>query len=819
MTTNGPLRPGDLVVHRFNSDLGPGRVEEAAGRHVTIAFPKTSSRLTFAAADTALVPLVLRPGARVRLEAGGREARVAARLEPGHAGERPLYRLDDGAIVAAPEIWPLEAPSDPVERLKALDAGGLGHFRNRLDGLRLARLRQARGLGSFLGGRIVLFPHQLHVAERATARDPVRWLLADEVGLGKTVEACLILSRLLRTERADRTVIVAPATLTVQWLGELYRKFHQTFVLLDARRRADVERELGRGFNVFDAHRRAVIALEDLAADARLADAAVRAGTDLLVVDEAHRLERPRGGAGNDAYRAVAPIARAAEHVLLLSATPLEADTHGFFRLLELARPDAYTSEAEFLAALEAGRPLPPCTSATRRIDMGGIPPRVPLPVDADDDRVAWLAREARRWAPGGDDEGKALVFCHDLPALTALKTRLEADTGRRVALFHEELTPERGDLEVADFRRPEGPTLLLSTECGGEGRNFEFCRRLVLFDLPRDPAQVEQRIGRLDRVTRRRPIEIVYFRPRGGFEAELVRLYEGIGLFEQPLGGLERSLRGVELEIRKAEKGWSAGRRLAHDALVREVRAAAEARERGVYHHLHAGGYHQGLAAGILSRVPPTLDAQMERFVIDACDLFGFDTAEKAGARTWYVEFGTGALIDHLPGVPGDARFLGTFDRAEAVAREELDFFASGHPLVEALFGELHDGPRGRVALLDVPGAGQPGLGLLAIGSVSGRPPAGAVPLVAHEPDGPLVALAVDLEGRPRPEWARVVLSQAQAGALRALARDQWLAGLADGGFIEDDHDWPDLCQAQLADVVGKLQRLEAVAAFRLRP
>jgi ATP-dependent helicase HepA len=843
--TSGPLRVGDLIVHRFNPDLGPGRVESFAGRHVIVAFPKTQARLTLAAADAALVPLRLHPGTRVRVEKTGGEARIAARLDPTSAGERPLYRLDDGVVVAAPEIWPLEAPADPVERLKALDADGLGHFRNRLDGLRLERTRQARGLGSFLGGRIALYPHQLHVAERATARDPVRWLLADEVGLGKTVEACLILSRLLRTERADRALVVAPATLTVQWLGELYRKFHQTFVLLDAKRRADVAREMGPGFNPFDAHRRAVVALEDLAADPRLAAAGARAGTDLLVIDEAHRLERRRGGAGNPAYRAVAPLARASEHVLLLSATPLEADTHGFLRLLELLRPEAYTSEDEFTAALAAGRPLPPCTSATRRADMGGIPPRVPLPVGVHDEeeRVAWLALQARRWAPrsglpgapdslrrarrggsGGrdhgvppldDDEGKALVFCHALPTLTALKARLEADTGRRVAIFHEELTPERGDLEVADFRRPEGPTLLLSTECGGEGRNFEFCRRLVLFDLPRDPAQVEQRIGRLDRVTRRRPIEIVYFRPAAGFEAELVRLYEDIGLFRQPLGGLERSLRDVELEIRKTEKGWGAGRRLAHAALVAEVRAAVEARERAVYHHLHADGYHEGLAAGILSRVPPELDAQMERFVIDACDLFGFDRAEKAGQRAWCVEFGSGALVDGLPGVSGGTRFLGTFDRDEAVAREELEFFASGHPLVEALFGELHDGPRGRVALFELPGAGRRGLGLLAIGSISGRPPHGAVPLVAHEPDGPLVALLVDLDGQVRPEWARLVL--AQAGKLRPLAREDWLAGLADAGVVEDEHGWPDLCQSRLAGAAGALQRLEAVAAVRL--
>lgn len=836
-------RTGDLVVHRFNVELGPGRVEGLAGRHVTIVFPKTQARLTFAAADAALQPLLLEPGARVRVEATGREARVVERLDRDAPDGGPRYRLDDGALVAARAVWPEQAPQGPVERLKALDADGPAALANRLDGLRLTRTRQARGLGSFLGGRIALFPHQLHVAERATASDPVRWLLADEVGLGKTIEACLILSRLLRTERADRALVVAPATLTVQWLGELYRKFHQTFVLLDAERRQAVEGEMGRGFNPFDAHRRAVIALEDLESDPRLVEAAVRAGTDLLVVDEAHRLERRRGDRGNAAYRAIAPLARASEHVLLLSATPLEADTHGFFRLLELLRPDAYASEDEFTAALEAGRPLPPCTSASRRVDIGGVPPRVPRPVDVGDEadaRAAWLARAARAWGaatarpaapdpprragrggPGARDHGvppldeeKALVFVHDLPALGALKSRLEADTGRRVAIFHEALPADRRDLEVADFRRPEGPTLLISTECGGEGRNFEFCRRLVLFDLPRDPAQVEQRIGRLDRVTRRRPIEIVYFRPAGGFEAELVRLYEEIGLFREPLGGLERSLRHVEREIRKAELGWGAGRGLARERLVAEVRAAALAREVAVYHHLHAAGYRAEHAAELLARVPASLDADLERFVTGACELLGFEAVEKPGARTWYVEFGAGALVDSLAGLPGGSRFLGTFDREEAVAREELDFFASGHALVEALFADLADGPRGRVALIDVPGAKAAALGVLLVAAAE-PPPAGAVPLLAHEPRGPLFALALDLEGRAHPEWAERLLAQRESW--RPLSREEWLAATERDDDAGGEVEWPETCAA-LLDRLGDV-RVEALAAFRLRP
>ena len=794
---------GDLAFHRINLDLGPGRVEKVEGRHVTLLFRRSGNRLTFNAGDRALEPLPFVAGAAARLDPGDEPVTVGEAVGAGR------FRLKDGRVVEARDLWPADRRPEPLERLGLLDVDPAGHFVNRLDALELERVRQAGGLGSFLGGRIELFPHQLHVAERAAASDPVRWLLADEVGLGKTIEACLVLARLLRTGRAERALVVAPSTLTVQWLGELWRKFHQVFVLLDAERRADVTRELGKVFNPFEAHARMVIALEDLVSEPALARKAAAARLDVLVVDEAHRLERRRGHPGSPAYRAVAPIAAATRHALLLSATPLEADVHGFFRLLELLRPEAYGSEDEFVAALEAGRPLPPCTSATRRVDMGGIPPRVPLPVDleatpahaglsgrddedARDPRVVWLAAAARTWVRGGKGEGKALVFVHDRSTLQSLKTRLEAATGRRVAIFHEDLATDRRDLEVAEFRRPEGPTLLISTECGGEGRNFEFCRRLVLFDLPRDPAQVEQRIGRLDRVTRRRPIEIVYFRPPGGFEAELVSLYEDIGLLRQPLGGLERTLGRIADEIRKGEVLFAKeGVPLPRERLVAEIRADVVARERAVFHHLHQAGYEKAFAQEILARVPPDLDALHERFVVDASDLLGLDTAEKAGVRAWYFELGGHTVVDSLPGVPGGTRFLGSFDRAEAVLRDELEYFASGHPFVEGLLLELEDGTRGRAAFLELPGPGPAAFGFLALLAKDGR----------------VRAETVDTSGRSRPEWTRLLLEHRRD--LRPRNAGEWES------LLPATLDWPAAARAAVR-ALGPAVR--AVAGVCLR-
>ncbi|MEM1202132.1 MAG: SNF2-related protein [Acidobacteriota bacterium] len=838
--------PGDRVSHRNNPELGPGLVIDRDPRRVTVLFPEKGETLQIAARSDALVALELRVGGRARVEDTGEVVLV-------DAVDGDVCVLGDGRELPVRGLWPLPDEETLVQRLARGDVDAPEDFKNRLDGLRLARLRRADGLGSFLGGRVHLFPHQLYVAEQATAaleHGPVRWLLADEVGLGKTVEACLVMNRLIHTGEAERTLVVVPETLALQWLGELWRKYHQVFVLLDDKRLSDVESEHGRGFNPFDVHRRVIVSLERLAEDRRLVEQAVEAGIDLLVVDEAHHLRRRPGHPGNPAYRAVRPLTELGRHVLLLSATPLEDDAHGFFRLLQLLRPDDLPEETPFGELLERREPLPPCTSATRRQDIGGLPPRTPVPVEIDDaegwgalgelvrlqrarpaedalarrrkaesvwralaspaaltatsiaapvpaevldlagrrdPRQRWLAEQALGWARRRQ---KTLVFVAHRETLNALRTALEAGGRTGVGVFHEELSPERRDLEVARFRLPEGPSILISTECGGEGRNFEFCHRLVLFDLPWNPAVVEQRIGRLDRIGRTRPTEIVYFRPPDGFGRVLVDLYEAIGIFRESLGGLVRGLRHVDravsdLAIADVEPSL--------DALQGVLKEAKEARDRvheAAYHELHRDPYHRDLAPGILERVPESLDSLTEAVVMRAAARFGFGCEEQTGPRCWLVEYGSHALLDHLPGVPEGSRFRGTFDREHAVANETLDFFASGHPLVEGILAELGDGPRGRVALLQVRGESEM-FGLLAVFRSSG--------------DQGLELWAVDGKGERLPEiearFAGRDLTTEPVDAKRWTGQPSWPKGIR-----------------RLARALPSDRQPLALAAFRVR-
>jgi len=789
-------KTGDRIRHRFNPDLGPGLVLSIEGRTLVVRFPDTETSLRFAADSDAIEPLRMRPGDRAMIVESEESVVVAEHAPDGQV------RLADGRQLDAGALWPLQVAEPLVERLVRGEIDPLDAFSLRLDALHLAAIREADGLGSFLGGRIRLFPHQLYAAERATRADPVRWLLADEVGLGKTVEACLVLNHLLQTGRADRALVVAPETLTVQWLGELWRKYHQVFALLDEPRLQDVERVYGAGFNPFEAHPRAVVGLEFLRDRPWLTEAAVEAGIDLLIVDEAHHLRRPPGHPGSPEYRAVRPIAAAGKHVLLLTATPLEEDAFGFFRLLQLLRPEEFPEDRLIAERLDRGDPLPPCTSATRRVDVGGLPPRQSVAVDlgtdpgwkdhdeleqwieglpapdaaarrrklrrmrrclasgaaleallgphdkaaeelakraaSRDPRIDWLVEQAPAWRQAGD---RTLVFAAHRETLDAIRNAMSQRAHMRVGIFHEDLSPGQRDIEVAQFRLPSGPSMLVSTECGGEGRNFEFCTRLVLFDLPWNPMAVEQRIGRLDRIGREIPVEIVFFRPHSALGRAVADLYDELGLFRRPMAGLERELSGVEAAIEElALSGGDGGTDLRE--VTRLADRAYERIQEAAQHELHRDPYRPEMAESILARIPEELEDLMREVVLSFAEVADLKVDEHRGGTRYSIELGHRSLVHGLPGVPAGSDFLGTFDREEALRDESSDFFASGHVLVEGVMAHMEDSPIGTVSLLHLSKRDESGLGLLAIYK-----------------NGPqFEAVAVDTDGRRRPDWAALL-------------------------------------------------------------
>jgi ATP-dependent helicase HepA len=281
-----------------------------------------------------------------------------------------------------------------------------------------------------------------------------------------------------------------------------------------------------------------------------------------------------------------------------------------------------------------------------------------------------------------------------------------------------------------------------------------------VLFDLPWKPTVVEQRIGRLDRIGRRDPVEIVYFRPDTGIATDVVRIYEALGVFREPLAGLEPQLAHVEdtlSEIAVDPDGTLTDERL--EQLIADARAARTRIQAAAYHELHRDPYHAGMAEQILARVPADLDAVVEDAVVTACVRLGFKVDRMRGRRKFAIEFGNEAIVDSLPGVSGGSSFVGTFDREEAVQDELIDFFASGHSLVEGLLAHVEDSPAGRVGRLE-----------LAIG-----PETGEGILVIYKDGSQIEVLAFDAAGRRRPTWAAAFDKRPlPARALRGERGDQ---------------------------------------------
>jgi ATP-dependent helicase HepA len=387
----------------------------------------------------------------------------------------------------------------------------------------------------------------------------------------------------------------------VQWLGELWRKYHQVFTLLDTPRLADFARDFGAGFNPFDAHRRAVVALETLVERPELARQAAAAGIDLLVVDEAQRLRRRPGHPGEPEYRAIAPIAALGRHVLLLSATPLEDDAHGFFRLLRLLRPDNFRAAGR-RARLASGVPLPPCTSSTRRVDIGNLrracrsrstspqggvhtlsagrafqarlaPATVPTrlwPLGA-----RWIA-SGRRWPPvrrsgrARSDETElrgTRTWIAPIRALPGWRRRpprrrptrrrgvrrrtdardaARADAKRlATGVFHEALPVAARPMAGSGRRRA---SLLVSTEAGGEPATS--VHRLVLYDLR--GSQRRWAAHQAPRSHRRRmPVDVVYSVPPPASAPTSSGCSSGSGVFRQPVASVGAAARRATLENR----------------------------------------------------------------------------------------------------------------------------------------------------------------------------------------------------------------------------------------------------------------------------
>ncbi len=224
---------------------------------------------------------------------------------------------------------------------------------------RVAAARVAEGLAEDvllapLEGGVIPLPHQLLALSKAMAGDRVRYLFADEVGLGKTIEAGLVIRELKLRGLVKRVLVVAPKGLVAQWVQEMRTHFHEQFQLLSPSDFSAI-RHLVADDNIWRQFDQVVCPLDSVKPierrrgwnqerverhnQERIGDL-IAAGWDLIIVDESHRL----GGSADTVarYKLGKALAEAAPYLLLLSATPHQGKTESFFRLMSLLDQDAF---------------------------------------------------------------------------------------------------------------------------------------------------------------------------------------------------------------------------------------------------------------------------------------------------------------------------------------------------------------------------------------------------------------------------------------------------------------------------------------------
>ena len=283
------FHPGQRWVSNTESELGLGVVLQVAHRRVSISFPAAGENRTYAIDNAPLSRVHYEIGQQVQNTDG--RSMLISEIEEHNGCFIYLGSDEDDAIMVLPELEldSFVQFSKPQDRLFAGQVDRNHAFQLRLETFRHFRQVQQSPVAGLMGGRIELLPHQLYIADKTARRYAPRVLLADEVGLGKTIEAGLVIHQQLLTGRASRVLIAVPDSLVHQWLVEMLRRFNLFFTIIDEERCLALV-ESGTE-NPFDSAQLVLCSVSFLCEQDERLQQALEAEWDLLVVDEAHHLE------------------------------------------------------------------------------------------------------------------------------------------------------------------------------------------------------------------------------------------------------------------------------------------------------------------------------------------------------------------------------------------------------------------------------------------------------------------------------------------------------------------------------------------------
>lgn len=772
-----PFALGQRWISDTETDLGLGTVVAVEGRMVTLLFPATGENRMYAKEEAPVTRVSFNVGDQIT----SHEDWTMTVEEVQEKDGLLIYvgaRTDNDEPVALKEVFlnNFIKFNKPQDRLFAGQIDRMSRFTLRYEALINQHQRRRNPTRGLAGGRVSLIPHQLYIAHEVGHRYAPRVLLADEVGLGKTIEAGMIIHQQLLSGRAHRVLILLPETLQHQWLVEMLRRFNLHFSLFDEERCieafADAE-------NPFETEQLVICSLDFLRKKRRRFEQVLEAEWDLLVVDEAHHLEWSEE-APSRAYEMVEALAEQVPGVLLLTATPDQLGHQSHFARLRLLDPERFYDYEAFLAEEQAygqvasaaqellegealsdearqilasqleGLDLSDATARQQavaklldqhgtgrvlfrnsRANIQGFPERhlnvypMPLPeqyktaikvmgmmggnggdlqtralrylypekifqqFEGDnatwtqfDPRVEWLLElllSAR--------QQKVLVICSEAATAIALEEALRTREGIRAAVFHEGMSILERDKASAYFAQQEGGAqVLLCSEIGSEGRNFQFASHLVLFDLPLNPDLLEQRIGRLDRIGQQNTVEIhVPYLEGTAQRALLLWYHDGLDAFEQTCPTARPVFEAVREELFELLAA-NTGDQAALEALLVKTRELHEplkarleqGRDRLLEIHSSGGAAAQQLVDKLAAEDD---DTGMISFALKMFDEIGVNQDDR-GENALVLTPGDHMLVSSFPGLPQDGMTI-TFDRNTALSRDDMALLSWDHPMM----------------------------------------------------------------------------------------------------------------------------------------
>ena len=731
---------GQRWISETENSLGLGMIIALNFRSVTLHFPASDETRIYAVAQAPLTRIALNKGEQLHHQAGWQGKVLDIQEMNGLLFYLVKNMQGEEIIVNEKELSPIISFSQAKDRLFSSQIDRSEHFALRYQTLLHQQAQFQSPLRGLRGNRAGLIPHQLHIAQEVGNRINPRVLLADEVGLGKTIEAGMILQNQLFAEKVQRVLIIVPETLQHQWLVEMLRRFNLHFSLFDEERCEDFAEQ---AINPFSTESLIICALDWLKAHPHRVQQAIEAEFDCLIVDEAHHLAWSEN-APSAAYLLVEQLANSIPSVLLLTATPEQLGLESHFARLRLLDPERFYDYQAFLKEQENYQPVADAVQSllsekplsaveknhisdllheqdveplfkaldchnddekqaarqeliqnlidrhgTSRIlfrntrqGVKGFPHRVYHQVTIDategDEKIHWLIDFLK-----SHRNEKILVICKTAQTAIQLEQILREKEAIRSAVFHERMSIIERDRAAAYFADTDnGAQVLLSSSIGSEGRNFQFACNLVLFDLPENPDLLEQCIGRLDRIGQTRDVQIYVPCLSGSAQQDLARWYhEGLNAFEQtcPIGMALFEQYEALLKERSENKADFEQLILQTQKQAKALRLALEkGRDRLLELNSNGGEKAQRLAAEIAQT---DNSPQLVDFALNLFDIIGVEQDDLGENSIVITPTGT-MLVPDFPGLKEEGVTV-TFDRQLALAREELEFLTWDHPMI----------------------------------------------------------------------------------------------------------------------------------------